>query len=47
VPRRVQPVSQAAVRYEKLEHTFLALKHLAAAVTTMRKIMLPINIIYG
>lgn len=35
------------VRYEKLEHTFLALNHLAAAIITLRKIMLPINIIYG
>ena len=35
------------VRYEKLEHTFLALNHLAAAIITLRKIMLPVNIIYG
>ena len=32
------------VRYEKLEHTFLALNHLAAAIITLRKIRLPINI---
>ena len=35
------------VRYEKLEHTFLALNHLAAAIITLRKIVLPVNIIYG
>ena len=35
------------VRYEKLEHTFLALNHLAAAIIALRKIDLPINIIYG
>lgn len=35
------------VRYEKLEHTFLALNHLAAAIITLRKITLPVNIIYG
>ena len=34
------------VRYEKLEHTFLALNHLAAAIITLRKIELPVNIIY-
>lgn len=35
------------VRYEKLEHTFLALNHLAAAIIAWRKIDLPVNIIYG
>ena len=35
------------VRYEKLEHTFLALNHLAAAIIALRKIELPVNIIYG
>lgn len=35
------------VRYEKLEHTFLALNHLAAAIVTLRKIELPVNVIYG
>lgn len=35
------------VRYEKLEHTFLALNHLAAAIITLRKIDLQVNIIYG
>ena len=35
------------VRYEKLEHTFLALNHLAAAIIALRKINLPVNIIYG
>jgi transposase len=35
------------VRYEKLEHTFLALNHLAAAIIALRKIDLPVNIIYG
>lgn len=33
------------VRYEKLEHTFVALNHLAVAIITPRKIMLPVNII--
>ena len=47
VPRLVQPVSQAAGALRKLEHTFLALNHLAAAIITLRKIMLPVNIIYG
>ena len=35
------------VRYEKLEHTYLALNHLAAAIIALRKIRLPVNIIYG
>ncbi|WP_348688511.1 transposase, partial [Acidovorax soli] len=35
------------VRYEKLEHTFLALNHLAATIIALRKIELPVNIIYG
>ena len=35
------------VRYEKLEHTFLALNHLAAAIIALRKIHLSVNIIYG
>ena len=35
------------VRYEKLEHTFLALNHLAAAIIALRKIEFPANIIYG
>lgn len=35
------------VRYEKLEHTFLALNQLAAAIIALRKIMLSVNIIYG
>lgn len=35
------------VRYEKLERSFQALNHLAAAIITLRKIPLKINIIYG
>jgi transposase len=35
------------VRYEKLERSFLALNHLAAAIIALRKIRLTINIIYG
>lgn len=35
------------VRYEKLEHSFLALNHLVAAIIALRKIRLPVNIIYG
>ena len=35
------------VRYEKLERSFLALNHLAAAIIAFRKVHLKINIIYG
>jgi putative transposase len=35
------------VRYEKFEHSFLALNHLAAAIIAFRKLPLKINIIYG
>jgi putative transposase len=35
------------VRYEKLERTFLALNHLAAAITAFRKLPLAHNVIYG
>jgi transposase len=35
------------VRYEKLERSFQALNHLAAAIITLRKIPLKFNIIYG
>lgn len=35
------------VRYEKLERSFLALNHLAAAIIAFRKVKLEINIIYG
>lgn len=35
------------VRYEKLEKSFLALNHLAAAIITFRKVPLTLNIIYG
>ncbi len=35
------------MRYEKLEHSFLALNHLAAAIIALSKIELPIDIIYG
>lgn len=35
------------VRYEKLERSFLALNHLAAAIVAFRKIKLDVNIIYG
>jgi hypothetical protein len=35
------------VRYEKLERSFMALNHLAAAIITCRKIKNSINIIYG
>ncbi|MBB5017730.1 hypothetical protein HNQ59_001000 [Chitinivorax tropicus] len=35
------------VRYEKREHTCLALNHLAAAIIALRKIDLPVHIIYG
>jgi transposase len=35
------------VRFEKLERSYLALCHLAAAVIVFRKIGLPENIIYG
>jgi IS5 family transposase len=35
------------VRYEKLERSFRALNHLAAAIITFRKVPLAVNIIYG
>ena len=35
------------VRYEKLERSFVALNHLAAAIITFRKVKLTVNIIYG
>jgi transposase len=35
------------VRFEKLERSYLALCHLAAAIIVFRKIKLPENIIYG
>jgi len=35
------------VRYEKLERSFLALNHLAAAIIAFRKVSLSVNIIYG
>jgi IS5 family transposase len=35
------------VRYEKLERSFVALNHLAAAIIAFRKVPLSVNIIYG
>ena len=35
------------VRYEKLERSFLALNHIAAAIIAFRKVKLTVNIIYG
>lgn len=35
------------VRYEKLERSFVALTHLAAAIIAFRKVPLKVNIIYG
>ncbi len=35
------------VRYEKLERSFMALNHLAAAIIAFRKVPLSINAIYG
>jgi transposase len=35
------------VRYEKLQRSFLALHHLAAAIIAFRKVPLSVNIIYG
>jgi putative transposase len=35
------------VRYEKLERSFVALNHLAAAIIAFRNVHLTINIIYG
>lgn len=35
------------VRYEKLERSFLALNHLAAAIIAFRKVPMSINITYG
>jgi IS5 family transposase len=35
------------VRYEKLERSFVALNHLAAAIIVFRKVPMKVNIIYG
>lgn len=35
------------VRYEKLERSFVALNHLAAAIIAFRKVPSSVNIIYG
>ncbi|HEY5806581.1 MAG TPA: IS5 family transposase [Povalibacter sp.] len=35
------------VRYEKLERSFMALNHIAAAIIAFRKVKLTMNIIYG
>ena len=35
------------VRYEKLERSFVALNHIAAAIIAFRKVPLTVNIIYG
>lgn len=35
------------VRYEKLERSFLALNHLAAAIIAFRKVQMSVNVIYG
>lgn len=35
------------VRYEKLERSFIALNHIAAAIIAFRKVPMDINIIYG
>ena len=35
------------VRYEKLERSFMALNHLAAAIIAFRKVPLAIDVIYG
>ena len=35
------------VRYEKLERSFVALNHLAAAIIALRKVPLTVNIIHG
>ena len=35
------------VRYEKLERSFVALKHIAAAIIAFRKVKTTVNIIYG
>ena len=35
------------VRYEKLERSFVALHHLAAAIIAFRRVPLTVNIIYG
>ena len=35
------------VRYEKLERSFMALNHIAAAIIAFRKVNMTVNIIYG
>ena len=34
------------VRYEKLERSFMALNHIAAAIIALRKVKLTVNVIY-
>jgi hypothetical protein len=40
-------IGKLLVRYEKLDRSFLALNHLAAAITAFRKVPLSVNKIYG
>lgn len=40
-------VRKLVVRDEKLERSFLALKHLAAAIMAFQKVPLRVNMIYG
>jgi hypothetical protein len=35
------------MRYEKLERSYMALNHLAAAIIAFRKVPSDINVIYG
>src|SRR4030095_4880501 len=41
------PFRKLLIRYEKLERSFLALNHLAAAIIAFRRAPLTVNIIYG
>ena len=38
---------KSLVRYEKLERSFVALNHIAAAIIAFRKVKLTVNIVYG
>lgn len=45
--RRIRNSITTLHGYEKLERSFLALNHLAAAIIAFRKVPLSVNIIYG
>ena len=46
-PRWFNRFRKLLVRYEKLERSFIALNHLAAAIIAFRKVPVRVNIVYG